>query len=107
MLDQLSWQEPKAYVWHRFRQKERRRPWEAARLAAIAFATVMGLRGLAGIAGENRNLLGWLPTGWVALGFAGFVAYALPWLIRFVTVSKVVLSQEGVNNNIVVHGAVL
>jgi hypothetical protein len=106
-MDRLKWNEPAAYRCQLFRQRERRNPWEAYRLAVIVFALILVLRGLAGIGNANRNLPDWLPVLGISLAVALVVAFIFPLLLSWVSVSIVILSEKGINNNVVGHGATI
>jgi hypothetical protein len=106
-VDQLKWHEPRAYRRALFRESERRNPWDASKFAAGAFALILGLRVMAGLGRANPNLPGWLPTVGIALAVAVFAAFVLPWLISLVSISLVILSEKGINNNIIGRGATI
>jgi len=103
----LQWNEPAAYRRQIFREHEHRKPFEAYKFAAIVFGIMLILRGVAGIGNANPNLPGWLPMLGLSLLVAIVVAFVLPLVLSWVSVSIVILSEKGVNNNIVGHGATI
>lgn len=103
-LSHLKWYEPRAYRRARFFEQERRNPWDAVKVASVTFLVLVSLRLSAGLGPDHRDTPGWLPALGLAVAVAGFVAYGLPVLLSFVSVSVVLLTEKGVNNNIIGHG---
>jgi hypothetical protein len=105
-METLQWHEPSAFRRAEYRDRQKQKPWEAPKTAAICFGVILGLRGLAGMR-PNPNMLSW---GWIALLAAGVglgIAYLLPFALGYLARSVVILSEKGVNNNIVGHGATI
>lgn len=107
MKNQLQWQEPRAFRRAEYRERQKQNPWDAPKTAAVSFAIILALRGFVGLTRPNANLLGWGPITLLALAVGFVVAYVLPFALGYLAVSLVILSEKGVNNNIVGHGATI
>jgi hypothetical protein len=103
-LKKLQWHEPAAYRRAIARRETRERPWAATRYAAFVFFVLTGLRAIIGWTRPNPNLLGWPWSLAVAAAAAYFFAFLFPWLITLLPNSIVILSEKGVNNNVIGHG---
>lgn len=106
-MGRLQWNEPKAYHRCRSRRHKLRNPWDSAKFAATAFLMILGIRVFAEFERANPDLPGWMPTLVIAAAIALFFGFVFPVLISFISISVVVLSESGVNNNVVGHGATL
>jgi hypothetical protein len=82
-------------------QQSNQTKWTPFKHAGFVLAVCLGARATGGMEGANPNLPGWLPTIAVATAIALVLAFALPWLVARMGNSLVILSDKGVNNNIV------
>lgn len=104
----LQWHEPRAFRRAEFRERQKQNPWEAPKTVVICFAVLFALGAFAKLGKpDNPNMLSW---PWLAILSAGVgigIAYLLPLLLGFTALSLVILSEKGINNNIVGHGATI
>lgn len=107
MTDKLSWNEPRAYRRACYRESPKSSLRENLKFSVMAFAVLMGLRALSGLGKANPNLPSWGMTTLICLASAIFIGFVFPWLISLIAASIVHLSDKGINNNIVGHGATL
>lgn len=105
-MDALQWHEPRAFRRAEYRDRQKKNPWESPRTAALCFGVILALRGLAGMR-PNPNQISWGLTVLLAAVVGLAVAYLLPFALGYLSVSVVILSEKGVNNNIVGHGATM
>jgi hypothetical protein len=86
-------------------KRERENPWESLRFAGAVFLALILLRYLGGR--TNPNLPGLPQTLLISLAAAFVIAYAFPWFLLLLPNSIVILSEKGVNNNIIGRGAAI
>jgi hypothetical protein len=103
----LKWHEPNQYRRAQLKEYESNNPWNAIKFFATAFLIILGLRFLAGLGAPNPNLPSWEATLGIAFISALVLAFIFPILISRIAISIVILSEKGVNNNIIGHGASL
>ena len=107
-MDHLQWQEPKAFRRAEYRARQKQNPWESPKTAVICFAVIFALGAFAKLGKpDNPNMLTW---PWLALLSAAVgigIAYLLPLMLGYISVSLVILSEKGINNNIVGRGATI
>lgn len=106
-MERLQWNEPASYRRAVARQRERQIPWESIKGAAFLFFVCIAARGSAEMGRPNPNLVGWGTTLVLAATVALLVAFGLPRLLLLLPNSIVILSDKGINNNIIGHGASL
>ena len=86
-------------------ERERENPWESLRFAGGVFLLLIALRFLGGRG--NPNLPGLPQTVLISLAAAFVIAYVFPWFLLLMPNSMVILSEKGVNNNIIGRGATI
>ncbi|HLJ55237.1 MAG TPA: hypothetical protein VKT77_09365 [Chthonomonadaceae bacterium] len=95
----LQWHEPAAYRRAKHYALERSNPWRSAGFAGVAFLVMLALRAMAQH-GPDAHPPPWPQSVAVAAVLALVVAYALPALALLLPGSIVILSEKGVNNNV-------
>ena len=104
-MKQILWHEPAKYRRRKYKEKEEKYPLESVKFALFAFVLILALRGLSGIhPAPDAHPPEWGLTAGIAIGVAVFAAYILPRFIGLMANSIVILSNKGVNNNIVGRG---
>ena len=98
-MKDLQWHEPAAYRRAIYYENERHDPWASAKFAGVAFLVMLGLRLLAR-SGPDTHPPGWPATIGVAAAVAVFLAYGLPAIMSLVPGSIVIVSDKGINNNV-------
>lgn len=98
-MKELQWHEPAAYRRGIYYENERHDPLSSLKFAGTAFLIVLGLRFLAGF-GPDAHPPPWPPSVGVAAGIALFAAYGLPAIMSLIPGSIVILSDKGINNNV-------
>ena len=106
-MKDLRWHEPAAY-----RRALANQQGHTNRLGSIKFAAwvvliSLGARGLGGLENRNPNLPGWTSTIVGVAITAVLLAFFMHLVTQFLPSSSVVLSPNGVNNNIIGHGATM
>lgn len=106
-MDQLQWHEPRAFRRAEYRERQQGDPWDAPKTAAIGFGVIFVLGAMAKIGNPNPNMLSWPWLVILALGVGVGITYLLPLMLGYISLSIVILSAKGINNNIVGHGATI
>jgi hypothetical protein len=106
-MNELQWHEPRAFRRAEYRARLKQNPWEAPKTAAICFAVIFALGAMAKLGNPNPRMLSWPWLAVLAAGVGLGIAYLLPLLLGYISLSIVILSEKGVNNNIVGHGATI
>lgn len=102
---QLRWHEPASYRRAVARRHGRAALWESCKFALVVFSLMVGIRALDGLGRANPNLIGWTGMLVLAASTALLVAFGLPAFLRLLPNSIVILSEKGINNNIIGLGA--
>lgn len=100
----LQWHEPSAYRCALARQNKRERFWGSLKFVAFIFIVMIGVRAMGESGSSHPRLPGWLPTLLIASGVAVLLAFVLPWLLLRLPSSIIILSEKGVNNNLIGPG---
>lgn len=98
-MKQLQWHEPAAYRRAIFYSNERKDPTSSLKLAGFVFLLMLGLR-LIVPSQPDAHPPGWPASLALAVGVALVVAYGMPALMSILPGSIVILSEKGVNNNV-------
>lgn len=108
-MEAIQWHEPRPFRRARFYQSEKANPLAAIKTAGISFLVLLGLRLLVEIGPkrEGQNPPGWMAIVGMAIPVSLFIAYGLPFCLSFISISRVVLSEKGINNNIIGVGATI
>lgn len=98
-MKDLQWHEPAAYRRAIYYQNERADPLNSLKFAGVTFLLMLGFRYLVGT-GPNPNPPPWPTSILVATAVAVFMAYGVPALMSLLPGSIVILSEKGINNNV-------
>ncbi len=102
LMKQLQWHEPAAYRRALFLARMRSHPMKSQSLAfaAAVFAAMLALRAIVD-RNPEAHPPGILPSIAIALMIALVAVYGLPLFITLLPGSIVILSEKGVNNNVI------
>jgi hypothetical protein len=110
-VKQLRWHEPAAYRRLLFSEEERAHPWRVIGYIAAACVGLLALRGIVELGhlqnGQFPNRPGWPAS--IALAAVGgiVIGYLLPRFLLLLPGSIVILSEKGVNNNVIGKGVMV
>jgi hypothetical protein len=99
-MKQLQWHEPAAYRRAIFYSNERKDPASSLKYAGLVFLVMAGLRLIVPNTPDSHPPP-WAASLAVAAGVALIAAYGMPALMSILPGSIVILSEKGVNNNVV------
>lgn len=104
----LQWTEPPAYRRAVAWAADRKHAWKALYPVTAIFVGILAVRGLVEFfhwtGGNYPNRPGWLPSAGIALAGAIAFGLVLPRLLLYLPNSNVILSEKGINNNVVGRG---
>ncbi len=98
-MKELRWHEPASYRRAKYFEQERQDPFRSLRFAGFALLVILGIRFTA-VTGPDSHPPGWPQSIALAVGLALVFAYGLPAMIAHLPASIVILSDKGVNNNV-------
>ncbi len=102
-MKRLQWHEPVAYRRAVVRQNERTNCWESIKYLVVVFAGIIGFRAYLGWSQPNGNQPAWGVVIAIA-AVASIAIYFVPRLFALLPNSIIILSDQGVNNNLVGPG---
>jgi len=110
MVKRLQWHEPAAYRRGLHLEQEAENPWGSVKRVSICAVLMLVLRGFVELGHWHNGQFPNRPSWPISIALAAIlgvaVGYLLPRILLFLPGSIVILSEKGVNNNVLLGEAV-